>query len=533
MSVRTWIAAAPLVAAPWPAQAHAFAQRYDLPLPLWLYLVGAGATVAVSFVIVVLFVGRRADTLPEPRLDSLQTPVGRLLAHPIVLGLIRIVSVTAFLLLILAGLFGTQDDAFDNILPTAVWVIWWVGLAFVSALVGDVWALVNPWRITAEWVRRIWPSAARRDDVPTHGAVWPAVGLFLGFAWAELVWPDRAVPASLASGILIYSAVTWLGMYTWGIEPWLRRGEIFSVLFGLFARFAPTELRVASRGSADHGAIVDAGRFRMADPLDRRLCLRPYTVGLLTTTVPHLSVLFFVLLALSTVSFDGFAETPAWQSISQATIAIPFISELPNAIGFDNASGILKTAGIITTPVVFFVFYLAFCWIMARLVPPGHISSFDGAPVIWTALSVARAFVLTLVPIAIAYHLAHFISLLLIFGQQIIPLASDPFGYGWDLFGTADYKIDIAIVGAQFVWFFSIAAIVVGHIAAVYLGHVMALRVFGDAQVARRSQYPLLVLMIAYTMLSLWILAQPIVEGTAALSGPTVSDVAKVVMPGK
>jgi hypothetical protein len=121
-------------------------------------------------------------------------------------------------------------------------------------------------------------------------------------------------------------------------------------------------------------------------------------------------------------------------------------------------------------------------------------------------------FALSLVPIAIAYHLAHYFSMLMVAGQFIIPLASDPFGFGWDLFGTTLYLIDIGVVDAKFNWYLSVVAIVTGHIVAVWVGHVAANTMFRNGDIASRSQYPMLVLMIAYTILSLWILAQPIVE---------------------
>lgn len=130
--------------------------------------------------------------------------------------------------------------------------------------------------------------------------------------------------------------------------------------------------------------------------------------------------------------------------------------------------------------------------------------------------SLAGLFVLSLVPIAIAYHLAHYFSLLAVAGQFIIPLASDPFGYGWDLFGTTLYRIDIGIVDARFIWYLSVAAIVTGHMIAVWLAHMTASLVYAEPAMARRSQYPMLILMIGYTMLSLWILAQPIVEPAIA-----------------
>ena len=127
--------------------------------------------------------------------------------------------------------------------------------------------------------------------------------------------------------------------------------------------------------------------------------------------------------------------------------------------------------------------------------------------------AVGKTFVFSLVPIALAYNLAHFISFLAIQGQLIIPLASDPFGFGWDLFGTGDYQINIRVINAKFVWYISVAAIVLGHITSVYVAHVISVRTMASHATALRSQYPMLALMVAYTATSLWILAQPIVSG--------------------
>ena len=124
----------------------------------------------------------------------------------------------------------------------------------------------------------------------------------------------------------------------------------------------------------------------------------------------------------------------------------------------------------------------------------------------------APLLVLSIVPISIAYHLSHYISLLAIEGQLVIRQLSDPFGYGWDLFGTANYKTDITLINAKFVWFFSVVLIVIGHIVAVYIAHAEALTYYGDRKRALVSQIPMIVLMVGYTMLSLWIIAQPIVS---------------------
>jgi hypothetical protein len=128
------------------------------------------------------------------------------------------------------------------------------------------------------------------------------------------------------------------------------------------------------------------------------------------------------------------------------------------------------------------------------------------------ALEMARIFGFSLVPIALAYNIAHFITLLLIQGQLIIPLASDPFGSGWNLFGTVDYSLNISIINARILWFLSVALIVLGHVLAVYLAHRVAIRTFSNRALVMKSQYPMLTLMVAYTVISLWIIAQPIVQ---------------------
>ena len=128
------------------------------------------------------------------------------------------------------------------------------------------------------------------------------------------------------------------------------------------------------------------------------------------------------------------------------------------------------------------------------------------------ALEVARIFAYSLIPIALAYNIAHFITLLLIQGQLIVRLVSDPFGLGWDLFGTVGYSLNIGIINARILWFLSVALIVLGHVLAVYLAHRVAIRTFANRAIALRSQYPMLTLMVVYTVISLWIIAQPIVQ---------------------
>ncbi len=457
------------------AHAHGFGQRYDLPLPLSLYLVGTAAAVAVSFVIVGLLVQQAPRSDAYPRID-LSRSIGRLIARPEIVLALRLSALALFVLTVAAGFWG-DPNPYRNIAPTMVWIIVWVGLAYVSAFVGNIWALINPWRTAfdaADWLCRRVAGAelSLRRPYPEALGVWPAVALLVAFSWIELVYPSPAVPSHIAWLAVGYSLLTWAGMIVFG-ETWLDRGEVFSLVFGTFARFAPTE--VSRRGPA----------------------LRPFGAGLLDSGPVSISMTAFVLLLLSSVLYDGLLGTPEW-SIVEGAVSAKFPAFAGSGLMF------VRTAGLVTFWLLFLGAYLAVSALMSTVLSRRL-----------SPLAIAQSFAFTLVPIAIGYHLAHYLTFLLVQGQYIVPLASDPFGFGWNLFGTAGYRADIGIVGARFAWYAALTAILLGHIAAVYLAHLKAMRLLPSRAAALRSQIPLTALMVVYTFVSLSILAEPIVERRA------------------
>src|SRR5215208_2024377 len=145
-----------LLAPPGEAFAHAFGRTYNLPVPFWLYLFGASAVLVVSFVQIGLFVGAGHTLRSYPRFDLLRVgPLRALLTARPLLFALRLLSVTLFVLVILSGLLGQQNTD-HNFAPTFVWIIWWVGFSFFTALVGNLWPLVNPWKVIFEWA--VWES---------------------------------------------------------------------------------------------------------------------------------------------------------------------------------------------------------------------------------------------------------------------------------------------------------------------------------------------------------------------------------------
>ncbi|MCC6312958.1 MAG: hypothetical protein IT337_03020 [Thermomicrobiales bacterium] len=483
-----------------PAAAHGFGQRFDLPLPLSFWVTGAGLSIVLSFAVMAIFVREGAGERDYPRFNLLRLALFRAIAHPVVVTIIRIVAVVVFFTTMIGGFVGTQESL-NNIIVPMIWVIWWVGVAFLCALVGNVWQLINPLRSVYRGVERGWqlltgqPNLTFGVPYPRWLGAWPAVILFAGFAWLELVWGETDIPASLARVMLIYSLITWAGMLVFGRETWLRNGEAFTIAFGILARFAPIDAP-----DDDNGRIMP-----------RQLDIRPYGAGLMAYEAVTVSIFIFVMLMLSTVTFDGFIETPLYRSIQTQVFGSGLsdtLFRISDATGFAERD-IVLTVILILFPVVFALVFFIGSWIMVAVT-----RAFGGAGSKAREVSAGRAalaFVLTLVPIAVAYHVSHYFTYLVLQSAYVMRPLSDPFALGWNLFGTAAMSPRLGTMNPYVYWYTAVAIIIIGHVVAVFLAHIVALRVFGSRRAALVSQIPMVVLMILYTTLSLWILAQPIV----------------------
>ena len=516
-----------------PAYAHGFGERYDLPLPLTYFVFAGAAAVALSFVVVGLFVRGQHDGSGYPRMNLFKVPAMQPILTGPVTWLLRAASLFLFFLIIATGLFGSERPV-NNLTPTFVWIIWWVGMGFVVSLLGNLWAVVNPWKILFGLAESVfhrfnpdWELTLGVDYAERVG-VWPSVALFFAFVWVENALPEAASPALLAWLIIAYSIVTLGGMYLFGKHQWLRHGEVFTVIYGFLTRFSITEVRAndvdvcvecdsgqcgpstgsgrpfdrlrVSGESVDGGGCVDCYEcFEYAQ--NKELNLRPPAIGLHTRYPLPVGLTALVLLVLATVTFDGFSDTPEWAAaLGWALTQTPQLTS-----PYFNGLVIANTLGLALFPLAFAGIYWVFSALMRWVVERGGGSS----P---AAVELMTAFVFSLVPIALAYHFAHYLGFLLIQGQLIIPLASDPFGSGADLFGTAGYVVNIAITNARFIWFFAVISIVVGHIIAVYLAHLRANTIYGGGSLALKSQLPMLALMVIYTVVSLWIISRPITE---------------------
>ena len=438
-----------------PVAAHGTGSRTDLPMPAWQMAWAAAFSVIVSFVALGTFWDkpRLAAAAAGRRIVSLGSPPAR-----IVRGACKIIGVVGFAVVVSAAWWG-KPTAAVNIAPTAFLIWFWVGLQLASVLVGDVWSAFNPYSTIADaaaWFRaRITGTPM---SPPAHGAAgryvgWVAVGAIAAFLWFELAYHSTDSPRSVAVFLTGYSAVMLVGAGVFG-RGWVRSADGFAVLFRKISLIAPVY-----RGDADD--------LRLRTPLSG-----------LTTLGGGLYRVAFILTVLGATTFDGFTRSSIWLDLAG------------DLTGWESV--FMSTLGLVVIVALVAMLYTLAVKAMAAVTGD-------------SIRELAASFGPTLVPIVVAYAFAHYFSALMLDGQLLINLLSDPFGHGWDLFGTRDYAINWTLVSPTEIAWVQAVSIAVGHVAAVAAAHDLAIDRY-RRETALRSQYPMLTVMVAYTVIGLLLL---------------------------
>lgn len=448
------------------AAAHGIQGRAeDLPIPIRAFYWAAALVLVVSFV--VLAVGWRRPLLAS----ALQRRARPISPGPIARGLLllaRIASVALLVLVFWTATFGSTDLN-DNFAPIWVFVVWWIGIAVLAATVGDWWRAVHPVASLA----RLLAIPADTNRLPARVGVWPAFVLLLGFCWLELVYPTAANAHLLGALVGAWTILTLLAMRAWGIEAVLDRVEPFAAYTNVLGR-----LGVFGRDAA--GGIER----------------RPPVLGALRQ-VPTAGLAAFTGLLIGSVSYDGLSRTLWWkQRAGDAVLRL-----VDRGVSARDAQLVYGTFGLLAMVALAIGAFILLARIADIVGNLPRTSRFGPG---------AIAFAPSLIPIAIAYVVAHYFSYFWFQSQQVIRLASDPFGSGRDLFGTADFQTDYSTLSAEAIWIVQVAAIVIGHVIALVLAHDRALEIEHESETAHavRSQWPMLALMVVYTIGGLYFLSE-------------------------
>lgn len=452
------------------ALAHSFGRQYNLPVPLWLYLYGGAAALALSFFLAAFMMRGEQHAVVEPRRLLYKKTSKTCLA--------RVLSVGFLLLTVATGFWGNRDP-YVNFNMTFFWIVFLLGFTYLSTVTGNHYRDINPFTSLGLACSRAFPRWRRGYfSYPSWANYWPAFIAYLGLIWIELF--THNTPLSLGQTLGAYTLYCLLGMALFGVAKWSRYGELFSVMFRLMALMSPfhRERHAVSWQSPFSGMLREQPR--------------------------HLALLLFVLFLLSSTAFDGLRATSWWVALfwqDRSGLLTEWLGSPPiyNFATLRPYYMAYESGVLLLSPFIYGGFYIL-CMALAKLLTGSSL----------TVMQLSLRFAYSLLPIALVYNITHYYTLIFTQGVKVVSMLSDPFGWGWNLFGTAGLWRAPIIPDVAIVWHTQVGLIVLGHVISVYIGHRIALRSFATARQATLSQLPLLLLMMAFTASGLWILAQPI-----------------------
>ena len=504
-----------------------------LPTPLFMASITAVVLIALAYFFLFPWRGKgrleKGDERSYRTYDLLKLNIlKRLVSKRSFQFSIQLPLVLLFMLVIFAGLFGTQLPS-KNIAPILTWTIWWVGIVFAIVLMGKIWCLMCPWVAIGDWLKRF--SLWKKVNV-TYGfeKKWPqrwrniyaATLLFILLTWLELGFGVTYSPrASALLGLLMLIMVVG-PLIIFERKSFCRYACLVGRISGLYALFSACELRSKDREICKNCKTSDCLRgndkgygcptFEYLGNMELNtyciLCsecvktcphdnvafnLRPFAVDLTKPKRLRPDEAYLALIMLSLAFFHGISMTPYWPEL---------IKRIAGVIPLGHLAAF--TLGMLALMALPSLIYLLFAWLSKLL------SGNKGV----TLKRVAINFAYAMLPVALLYHLAHNTQHLLREGASLIPVLSDPFGWGWDLFGTANWQPK-PILSMTGVWYGQIFFIIAGAVYGLDIASKLASIIFPQPKEALKGQLPILLLVIGFTILSLWLIHLPMQSRTA------------------
>jgi hypothetical protein len=368
--------------------------------------------------------------------------------RPLVLT-IRAAGVVGLVGVVVVGLLG-PDRAQSNAAVLFVWAGWWAGYTISTYLVGSTWTVLNPWRTLAA----VLPTLDR--PYPDRLGAWPSVVGLLALIYVEVVTPIASDPRALALVVLAYTAATLAGAVVFGPDRYFGTVDPVSRVFRYYGRVAPLTRE------------------------DGRLTVRlPGTALSETRLVDGRDEVAFVVALLWGTTFDGFVATGGWRTLVDPVVGLgvpPLVAYLGGLAGG-------------------YALFVGVYWAAADY-------SRRSADTYLAAATLSRRFAPPLLAIAAGYHLAHYLGYFLQLSPALVATAAAPL--------TLQQTVPVGVTPE---WFGAVplASVLLGHMLAIWAAHATAFDLFAGRLQAIRSQYPYILVMVVYTMSSLWIVAQPTV----------------------
>ena len=462
--------------------AHASGQSFVMLLPTDFYTLGGVFVVALTIVLLALVPVTGTSGLHHS-LALCRIKRRRGLAKSI-----HILAFITFFWLLLSGWYGPTDPL-RNPLTLGFWTVFWMALVMVEGLFFGVWRWLNPWVFAYHLSRQLIGQLIVGRQVlpwPQRLAYWPGVLLLFGFAAFTLADPAPTDPSRLASIIFCYWLTTLIGMLIFGFRTWSRHAELFSMIMLSFGALRMISLR--------------AGQLRLGMPgwqvmTNRQTGLQ--TGGQTGVLKPHLSAAVFLLMLLGVGSFDGFNETFVWLSWINV-----------NPLDFPGRSAIIvpTLSGILFANLILVVIFGVLIWL-------GMMAASDNPQYRFPLTRLISIYAVSLLPIALAYHVAHYLPSLLVEIQYVALAVDGMFGKDVHILGLQDFHVTNGFFKhldwVRMIWLTQAGIVVAGHVVSVLIAHHLATGRYRNRFETLVSQLPIALFMIGYTWLGLWLLAAP------------------------
>lgn len=390
-----------------------------------------------------------------------------------------------------------------------------------------MWCLVCPWEAMASWIRRL--AFWRRSSEPLAldarwprwlSNVYPATIFFVGLTWLELGWGVTMSPRATAVLGLLMLVMAVVPALFFEKRAFCKYACLVGRICGLYSLLAPVEIRAKDRDVCkdchtkdclkgnDNGYECPTGQY--LGTMDRNtyctvcteclktcttdnvaLNVRTWGADLATLRKPRTDEATLALVLLSLTSFHGLTMTPTWTAI---------VEQLRAATGTSWLQAFsIGMVAILLVPGLLFAVSTAGAHRLGggrrKLVLAG-----DGGP-----LKTATTYAYALIPVALMYHLAHNAGHFFAEATKLIPVVSDPFGSGQDLFGTASIA-PFALVSMETTWAVMVLLVLVGHLWANRALRRLERHLISSSVGARII---VAAFVLGATAINLWLLAQP------------------------
>ncbi len=431
--------------------AHGLGGSSDLPIPYTYALIGAAWALTFTFA-VVAFAWRRPRFDPDKPGRALPRWLTSFVDAPATRWALAVTGLLFAGWVAMAAFFGRAEG---NPVPGVFYVLMWIGLVTVSAVIGPVWRAVSPARAVYRLLRLAGLPSGR--GYPRRLGYWPAVAGLFAFVWLELASPDPGSLGAIRTWLLIYLVVTVTGAIVCG-NPWFGRADPFEAYSVVASRFSPL------RRNPDSGLIEIGNPFNHLPTLP----IRPGTVTMLAVL-------------LGSTAFDSFSGMPVWRN---------FVDRQTDSA---STATLMRTAGLL----VFVGVVVVTFWFAARAT--GGVD----AP---TRQRLPGLMAHSLIPIVLGYMFAHYLSYLIERGQQAIIDLADPLGHGWNLLGLGNAEVNYVLsLHPSVLATIKVCCVVGGHVAGVVAAHDRALRVL-PAGYQLTGQLAMMLVMVGYTFTGLYLL---------------------------